>query len=134
MHTLVCRMSCLLTFLFILQISGVSSGLYLWPRPPPRGPTGGPLQGRDGGQNKHACGVSREADSPLQQDVTSGCDITEAVLTEVAAELRFNSRMVPYKHTAGRTLCCVSVFTQICDPQILQGKITLKGQKNKKEH
>lgn len=42
-----------------------------WPRPPRW-----PRQGWASCQNKQACGVSRAAESPLQQDVTSGCDIT----------------------------------------------------------
>lgn len=42
----------------------------LWPRPPRW-----PRQGRASCQNKQACAVSRAAESPLQQDVTSGCDI-----------------------------------------------------------
>lgn len=43
----------------------------VWPRPPHR-----PREGWAGCQNKQACGVSRAAESPLQHDVTSGCDIT----------------------------------------------------------
>lgn len=35
-----------------------------------------PARGQAGRQNKQARGVSRAAESPLQQDVTSGCDIT----------------------------------------------------------
>lgn len=61
-----------------------------------------PWRGRASCQNKQACGVSRATESPLQQDVTSGCDITgRGRRLFVLRWLQFPAQQVKHEHTAG---------------------------------